>query len=183
MIKCGDAMETRWKKWKTWWWYHWPFVLVALAAAAVAVYSFLPNLLSPKPDCSLAVISTASCPEETLLSLKERFESLAEDENGDGRVLVQISVYTADLSGRTEGSVNYMNAAPLDADLVGRVSALFLLDDAAGFAANVVTPVADFTPCSRLPFFDDLGLSEDWVFTARTDVGPLPLYEQVLNYR
>ena len=98
-------------------------------------------------------------------------------------MLVQISVYTADLSGRTEGSVNYMNAAPLDADLVGRVSALLLLNDAAGFAANVVTPVADFTPCSRLPFFDDLGLSEDWVFTARTDMGPLPLYEQVLNYR
>ena len=60
-------METRWKKWKTWWWYHWPFVLAALAAAAVAVYSFLPNLLSPKPDYAVAVISTASCPEETLL--------------------------------------------------------------------------------------------------------------------
>ncbi len=172
-------------KWKTWWWYHWGHVLIAVVAAAVILYSFLPGLLAPKPDYNVAVISLNGIPAETMIALEERFQQTADDANGDSRVLVEINLYMADLSGETPGTLNYGEAAKLDADLVGNVSSIFMIDDPEGFTRNVVTPIDPGVPCSSLPFFDGLTLPEAMVFTIRSDSADATqeLYTRILSDR
>ncbi len=177
-------METRKAKWKTWWWYHKTHVLIAVAVLAVILYSFLPNLLAPKADYALAVISTSSCPEETLSAVEALFETLADDSNEDGRVLIGVNVYTADLSGQTEGVLDYQAAAALDADLIGKISCLFLLDNPSGFIENTAVSVAAPVPCAELPAFSSLTLPANWCFTVRTDSDTaMQLYEHILSGR
>lgn len=168
------------EKWKTWWWYHRLHVLIAVLALAVAVYSFLPGFLTPKADYALAVAGRTPLSDETLSTLQTALENLAEDKNGDGRVLVEIHPYTVDLSGQTEGYLNYQGASAFDADLVGKVSALFLLDAPEGFRANVAVPVEEMIPVSALPAWAD-GLPGNYFFTARSDSEALPFYHVLIQ--
>lgn len=168
-------MEKKKPDFKTWWWYHRTHVLIAVLALGVAVYSFLPNLLAPKPDYGIAAVSVRGLSDERLAALRERVEELADDRSGDGRVLVTAALYYADLSGRTDGSLNYNEASRLDSDLVGRVSALLFFDDPEGFRANVAAPFTEPLPCASLPALAGL-LPEGWYVAARTDCGAEELY-------
>lgn len=156
------------KKLKNWWWYHRVHVLIAVLVLAVVAYTTLPGLQAPKPDCTLAVASRVPLRDEALAEIRTRLERAVGDRNGDGRVVVELSPYTLDLSGETEGYYNYQGAAAFDADLVGQKSALFLFDDPAGFRANVVVPVEEIIPCAELPLFADL-TPEGYGFSARSD--------------
>ncbi|MCR5088472.1 MAG: hypothetical protein K6C08_03030 [Oscillospiraceae bacterium] len=177
-------MENRKEIWKTWWWYHRTHVMIAVAVLAVVLYSFLPNLLAPKADYGLAVISTASCPEEPLKAITERFEELADDVNADGMILIETNVYTADLSGQTEGILNYQAASALDADLVGKMSSLFLLDNPSGFMENTAVSVASPVSCKDVPALSALPLPEGWYFTVRSDSSAaMRLYDAILSSR
>ncbi len=174
-------MNERREKWKTWWWYHKVHVLIAAAAAAIVLYSLLPGLLTPKPDYTLAVITRVRLPEETCIQLQNRIRERADDRNGDGEVLIEVNCYTPDLSGETEGVLNYEEAAKLDADLVGRVSLLFLIEDEEGFRKNVVVPVAAGADVKTVPAFDGITLPEGTVFTVRTDSDTQSIYERILR--
>ena len=174
---------SRKEKWKNWWWYHKTPVLIAIAAAAVVLYAVLPGLLETKPDYSVAVITTNWVPEETLTALRERMEQAADDANGDGTVLTAVMYYGADLSGETEGTENYLEAARLDADLVGKVSLVFLLDNPEGFRTNTVVPVETEIPCDTLPLFDGIPLPKGTVMTVRTDCDSATIYERIKEYR
>lgn len=176
-------MSEKKEKWKTWWWYHKVHVLIAAAALAVVLYSVLPGLLAAKPDYSVALITTEGIPDETMAALKERFEQAADDANGDGKILVDVVHYGADLSGETEGTVNYMEASKLDADLVGSVSGIFLLDRPAGFRANTAVTIEPETPCKELAFFNGISLPEGMAVTIRTDSDTKTLYDRILAYR
>ena len=163
-------MEKKKPDLKTWWWYHRAHVLIAAAALALVLYAVLPALLAPKADYSLALISAGGLPSEQVEALRQRVEALADDRNGDGRVLVEAALYRADLSGRTPGTENYNEAARLDADLVGRVSALLFFDDAEGFRENVAVETSAPLPCGELPALAGL-LPEGWYLAVRTDGG------------
>ena len=176
-------MSEKKEKWKTWWWYHKVHVLIAATALAVVLYSVLPGLLAAKPDYSVALITTEGIPDETMAALKERFEQAADDANGDRKILVDVVHYGADLSGETEGTVNYMEASKLDADLVGSVSGIFLLDRPAGFRANTAVTIEPETPCKELAFFKGISLPEGMALTIRTDSDTKTLYDRVLAYR
>lgn len=176
-------MDEKKRKWKTWWWYHKIHVLIAAVTIAVGLYSVLPGLLTPKPDYSAAVISVEWIPEETLALLRERISQAADDANGDGRVLVEVQLFQADLSGNTEGTINYSEAARLDANLVGKVSSVFLIDNPAGFHANTAVAVEPEVRCDELPFFKDLTLPDGMTFTVRTDSDAQNLYQAILDYR
>lgn len=167
------------EKWKTWWWYHWGHVLIAAAALAVVLYAFLPGMLRPKPDYGVAVVSLDWVSEETRALLQERFQSALADANGDGETRVEVSLYQADLSGKTEGSLNYGEASRLDADLVGKVSSILLLDNPEGFRENTVVPTEPEILCESLPFFDGISLPKGMVFTVRSDCDAGAVYEQV----
>ena len=176
-------MSEKKEKWKTWWWYHKVHVLIAATALAVVLYSVLPGLLAAKPDYSVALITTEGIPDGTMAALKERFEQAADDANGDGKILVDVVHYGADLSGETEGTVNYMEASKLDADLVGSVSGIFLLDRPAGFRANTAVTIEPETPCKELAFFKGISLTEGMALTIRTDSDTKTLYDRILAYR
>ena len=176
-------MNERREKWKTWWWYHKVHVLIAVAAVAVALYSFLPGLLAAKPDCGVAVITNTRLPDETYEALKSRIQEVAADSNGDGKVLVELFWYLPDLSGETDGSMNYAEVSRLDADLVGKVSGIFLVEDTEGFQKNVVVPIADWVPAESIILFDGIPLPEGTGFTVRTDSDAQDIYEQVISYR
>lgn len=166
---------------KTWWWYHKTHVLIGAAALAVVLYALLPGLLAAKPDYCLAIVSRAYVSDETREAVRERLQPLLPDRNGDGQVLLEVYTYGADLSGQTEGSLNYAEAARLDADLVGKVSGFFLLDDAEGFQRNTAVPAAQPVPWTQVPAFADLALPEDWTFTARTDANAIELLPSLLS--
>ncbi len=177
----GNGMSERKDNWKTWWWYHKLHVLLAIAVAAVILYSFLPGLLVPKPDYGVGVITNIRLPDESYSALQNRVRELADDRNGDGKVVIELNWYLPDLSGKTEGSLNYQEASRLDADLVGKVSDLFLIEDMDGFRKNVVTPVAEGVPAETLSLFEGIPLPEGTVFTVRTDSDAQTLYERILE--
>ncbi len=172
-------MDEKRLKWKTWWWYHKIHVLIAVAAVAVILYSVLPGLLAVKPDYSVALITTEGVPDETLALLKGRFEEVADDANGDGTILVDVIHYGADLTGETEGTINYMEASRLDADLVGKVSAVFLLDNPEGFRTNTAVAIEPETACRDLVFFNGISLPDEMAVTIRTDSDAQGFYERI----
>ena len=163
-------MEKKKTDFKTWWWYHRVHVLIAAASLALVLYAVLPGLLAPKADYSLALVNAAGLPSEQVEALRQRVEALADDRNGDGRVLVEAALYCADLSGLTAGTENYNEAARLDADLVGRVSALLFFDDAEGFRLNVAVDASEPLPCAGLPALAGL-LPDGWYLAVRSGCG------------
>ena len=176
-------MSERKKKWETWWWYHKIHAVIAAAAVGVILYSVLPGILAPKMDYSVALITTEGIPEETMAALRERFEQVADDANGDGTVFVDVVRYGADLTGETEGTVNYLEASHLDADLVGKVSSVFLLDHPDGFRTNTAVTIEPEIRCEELRFFNGISLPEGMAVTIRTDSDTKTLYESVLSFR
>ena len=176
-------MSDRKKQWKTWWWYHKIHVLIAASAIAVILYSILPGIFAVKPDYSVALITTEGIPEETMAALRERFEQVADDANGDGVIFVDVVHYGADLTGETEGTVNYLEASRLDADLVGKVSSVFLLDHPDGFRTNTAVTIEPEIRCEELRFFNGISLPEGMAVTIRTDSDTKTLYESVLSFR
>ena len=171
------------EKWKTWWWYHWGHVLIAVAAFAVILYAFLPGMLKPKSDYGVAVISLDWVSDDTLAELKERFQTVLEDRNQDGETRVEMNRYQADLSGETPGTLNYSEAARLDADLVGKQSSILLIDNPEGFRENTVVPTEPVVLCRDLPFFDGLSLPEYMVFTVRSDCDAADAYNRIIADR
>ena len=176
-------MSDRKKQWKTWWWYHKIHVLIAASAIAVILYSILPGIFAVKPDYSVALITTEGIPEETMAALRERFEQVADDANGDGAIFVDVVHYGADLTGETEGTVNYLEASRLDADLVGKVSSVFLLDHPDGFRANTAVEIEEENLCAELAFFKGISLPEGMAVTIRTDSDAKTLYDRILERR
>ena len=174
-------MNTKKEKWNTWWWYHKTHVLIAVAVIALILYSVLPGLLTPKPDYSVAMITMDWVPEEIRAAVKEKIVSVADDRNHDGRVLLELNYYQADLSGETEGTDNYLEASKLDADLVGKVSSIFLLENPDDFLANTAVSIEEPFQCSKLTFFDGIPLPGEMAFTVRADSEAQELYQRVIE--
>lgn len=118
-------------KLKNWWWYNKLFVLIGAAAIAVLIYCFMPSKNQENPDYHVAVVTKLPLREEEMTALEERLEAHGRDVNGDGEVLVKLHSYAVDLADKSPnaGSSNYQTVAALDADLVGKVSGLFILED------------------------------------------------------
>ena len=155
-------------KWKNWWWYHWWHVLLVAVVAGIVLYSFLPGLLRPKDDYSIAIISVGGISEKTAAELTKRIISVSDDANGDGRVNIRMNQFTVDLSGDANAA-NYQETARLDADLVGKVSSIFFIEDPVAFRANTAVPVQPGELCSEIMLFEDLELPEGMLFTIRSD--------------
>ncbi len=175
--------SSRKEKWDTWWWYHKNHVLITIAALAIVVYSVLPGLLSPKTDYSVAVITTQWLSEETLNLIREHILQIVGDVNGDGQKVVDLYYYRADLSGETEGTVNYSEAARLDADLVGKISSIIILDNPEGFRRNTAVSIEPEILCETLSLFEGIPLPEGTAFTVRSDSEALCVYQQVAESR
>ena len=122
------------KKIQNFWYYHKTVFLIAVLVAAAGTYLFLQQTKTVKPDYEVAIVSPDYFSPEQLSVLADMLGQFGNDCNGDGSVVVQDS--------------NQISA--LDADLVGNVSGLFLLDDPAVFeeVTNGICKSSEAVPVS-----------------------------------
>lgn len=130
------------------WFYYKKHLLIGFLAVLAAGYLAIQHVGSPEPDYHIALVQSIPCTEAYLQELEDIFASLGKDVNGDGTVLVQIHTYYADLADESEnaGVNNAQTVAALDADLVGGVSSIFLLENAEVFFSIVNQEFTDAVP-------------------------------------
>ena len=84
-----------------------------------------------EPDYHIGLVRQIPCTEEELAALEAEFIRAGTDVNGDGQVAVKLHTYYLDLTDAADAQV----VQALDADLVGKVSGIFLLEDVEAFRA------------------------------------------------
>ena len=125
------------KRIENFWFYHKTHLLIGLAAVLVLAYLGIQKLGTEKPDYHIGLVRAEALPEAELEALNAAFTAAGTDVNGDGQVLVQIHTYYADLADASEnaGVSNAEAVQALDADLIGAMSGIFLLEDVDTFLA------------------------------------------------
>ena len=123
-------MENR-KKLENIWFYYKKHILIGLAVVLVLAYLGIQKVNTEKPDYHIGLVRSEALSLEELNSLNAAFTAAGQDLNGDGQILVQIHTYYADLADDSENAgVNNAEAVQgLDADLIGKMSGIFLLED------------------------------------------------------
>lgn len=118
-------------KLQNFWFYYKKHLLAALAVLAVIVYLSVQSAGKPEPDYHIGLISTTPRSDTQLAVLTDSFSVVGNDLNGDGQVLVQLHTFFLDLADDSPnaGVSNADKAAALDADLIGKVSGIFLTED------------------------------------------------------
>ena len=138
------------KKLENIWFYYKKHILIALAVILASGYLFLQKAVTPDADYHIGLLQPAPCTETEADALEERFASAGADLNGDGQVLVQIHTYFVDLKDDSPyaGVDNAQTISSLDADLIGKLSGIFLVEDVETFQEitdNILDPVvSDF---------------------------------------
>lgn len=128
-------MEQLRKKIQNFWFYYKIPFLVGFAVVFVLSYLTIQKHTTVQPDYHIGLVRTVPCTDMELQSLKDTFTAAGQDLNGDGEVLVQIHTYYVNLEDPAEnaGVANADTIQALDADLIGNVSGIFLLEDVAAF--------------------------------------------------
>lgn len=121
------------EKWANWWHYHWRYTAILLLTITAAGYILWQNLTAIEPDHTVTVISRRPLEQEALDSLAGKLTTLAQDENGDGQVKVEVKNIWLDLRTETQDSAQRQlresNLEKLNADFYLCQSAVFLVDD------------------------------------------------------
>ena len=124
-------MEQLWKKLQNFWFYYKIPLLAGLAAVLVLTYLGIQKLNTVQPDYHIGLVREIPCTDEELAALEAVFTQTGTDLNGDGQVVVQIHTYYVNLADTTEnaGVTNADVVQALDADLIGNICGIFLLED------------------------------------------------------
>lgn len=122
------------KKLDNFWFYYRKYVGIGMALILVLGYLGLSDR-GPEPDYHVGIVCRKQLHQEVLEALQDRITDAGEDLNGDGEVVVQVHTYYVDLqdSASDADTDRIQVISALDADLVGCVSGLFLLDDPEAF--------------------------------------------------
>lgn len=119
-----------------WWHYHWYYVALILAALLAAGWYTWQNLTAVRPDYVVTVVSRTDPAPELLEQVQAQLEAVGSDENGDGRITVEVNGIWLDLSAMQEGGdfARLMESSQekLNAAFYLGESTLFLVDDPAG---------------------------------------------------
>ena len=118
-------------KLKNFWFYYKVPVMIGLAVVAVSIYLGAQSAAAPDADYHIGLISLTPRSDDQLAELTDSFARKGEDLNGDGQVLVQLHTYFVDLADEdpNAGVNNADKIAALDADLIGKMSGIFLTED------------------------------------------------------
>jgi hypothetical protein len=144
------------QKWlKNYWYYYKTHTIIAALVAAAGLFLLMQNLGRVEPDYHVGIVTTLPCREETLARWEAAFCQRGVDRNGDGQVMVQIHPYPVDLANPPQNTDTYQIIAQLDADLVGKVSGIFLVEDPEAFQTATNGALAE-------PFLE----TEDGLFLA-----------------
>jgi hypothetical protein len=120
--------------------------LIVLAVIFVLGYFTFQDKHTAAPDYHIGLVRTTPCTDQQLQTLNDTFTAAGLDVNGDGTVLVQIHTYYVNLADTAEnaGVANADTVQALDADLIGNVSGIFLLEDVVTFqkiTGDILEPV------------------------------------------
>jgi len=116
-------------KLQNFWFYYRKHLLVALAVVLVLGYLGIQKRSAVQPDYHIGLVREIPCTEEELAALEATFVRAGTDVNGDGQVVVKLHTYYIDLADAEDAET----VQALDADLIGKVSGIFLLEDVETF--------------------------------------------------
>ena len=122
-------MDNMISKLQNFWFYYKKHLLIALAVLLTAGYLMIQQANTEQPDYHIGLVRAMPCTDDELNALENLFTSAGSDLNGDGQTLVKIHTYYVDLAEGSDADA----VQALDADLIGNVSGIFLLEDAATF--------------------------------------------------
>lgn len=122
-----------------WWHYHKWLVLLAAALLAIGVVLIFGWFGKTQPDLRVGYVSARAMDQDAAARLQTALESLCEDSNGDGQVLVTLEQYIVSFTGAaTDANTQMANMARLSADLRATDGpAVFLLDDPEGLQRSI----------------------------------------------
>ena len=141
------------------WYYHKVHVIIILAVLAVGAYFLLTQQKTVKSDYDIAIVSAKGCSDEQMGQIRDVFQQTGTDQNGDGAVTVKVHLYRFAIG---ESGQDREAVAGLDADLVGKVSGIFFVDNPEGFeaATNGLGKSADAIPVRSIPALSACGIDD-----------------------
>ncbi len=105
-------LKTGREKWKNWWYYQKGYLLIAAIAVAVVVYAVFSAVTQPKPDYSIAVLSSFTLPDEVTSALEEHLSRYVDDRNHNGKAEVKVVNYTfSDVSSPEANQASFVRFA------------------------------------------------------------------------
>ncbi len=170
------------KKLQNFWYYNKIYIIIALAVLAAVLWFRLQDRQTTPADYHAAIVSPRGCTDEQLAKLRSALEQAGEDQNGDGIVSVTVRVYRFALG---EDGQERTEIAKLDADLVGKQSGIFFIEDPERFeeATNGIGKAADAVPVKNIPLLSDCGI-DDLSLLVRTGADPkYPALLQIVTLR
>lgn len=130
---------------QNWWDYHKWHLAVGAALLGVAANMIWHAVVQVRPDYQIAYVGSVPLTEEQTAAWEERLAALGTDCNGDGKVVARLEQYlTAGEGGDAEYA--YASNVRLMADLDGRDSFFFLLEDPEGFQKGYDVLEDDWIP-------------------------------------
>lgn len=128
---------TKAEKAANWWHYHWVAVVIGVAAVFFGGWIIKDTVFQTRPDVQIAYVGTHELPVDTVNALQNALTPFCQDENGDGKVVVQVATYNVDFDVENESSDAYYQMAGmtrLNGDLSsGGKTCIFLLEDPENF--------------------------------------------------
>lgn len=128
---------TKAEKAANWWHYHWVAVVIGVAAVFFGGWIIKDIFFQVKPDVQIAYVGTHELPVDTVNALQNALPPFCQDENGDGKVVVQVATYNVDFDVENESTDAYNQMAGvtrLNGDLSsGSKTCIFLLEDPENF--------------------------------------------------
>lgn len=128
---------TKAEKAANWWHYHWVAVVIGVAAVFFGGWIIKDTVFQTRPDVQIAYVGTHELPVDTVNALQNALTPFCQDENGDGKVVVQVATYNVDFDVENESTDAYNQMAGvtrLNGDLSsGSKTCIFLLEDPENF--------------------------------------------------
>lgn len=129
-LTLGERSEIFWRR-------RWPLVLGLAALTGLIFWGGNQLLNRQEPDVQIAVVHAQPLPDPVIAALEEALAEQVGDRNGDGTALVQVNDYTVVFdSSAAEPDRQTAGSALLTADLAAGQSALYAVEDPAGFLAR-----------------------------------------------
>lgn len=118
------------KKWEHLWLYYKWYLIGGAAALLLLVNFWVQKRQTPSPDYSLSIVTGSVVSEEARDKMAAQLETVLDDRNGDGKVVVTVNLYR--YNGRpqeAEDTSAFMAAAvQLAADLQEKISLCYITD-------------------------------------------------------
>lgn len=128
---------TKAEKAANWWHYHWVAVVIGVSAVFFGGWIIKDTVFQTRPDVQIAYVGTHELPVDTVNALQNALTPFCQDENGDGKVVVQVATYNVDFDVENESTDAYYQMAGvtrLNGDLSsGSKTCIFLLEDPENF--------------------------------------------------